>query len=139
MPTLTKLDSTFLEMAATIGKLSHARRNQVGCVVVKDGNVIAFGYNGTPSGWHNRCEDDNGASLPEVLHAEANAIAKLARGHSSSEGATLYTTLSPCFECAKLIFQAGITRVVFAEPYRLANGRAMLANLGVEVVYFHGT
>lgn len=131
MPTQAELDFTYLDIARAIARLSKSKRNKVGAVLVRDGSVISEGYNGTPAGWSNTCEDADGATLPEVLHAEANAIAKIARSTQSSQGATLYTTLGPCLECAKLIHQAGITRVVYAEEYRDGAGIALLDALQV--------
>lgn len=128
-----RLDETYLKMAAVLGAMSRACRNKVGALVVLNRRIIAEGYNGTPSGWDNKCEDVNGDTLPEVLHAEANAIAKLACSTQSCEGATLYTTLAPCFECAKLIAQAKIKRVVWGEQYRDPSGLEFLRAFGVEV------
>ena len=107
----------------------------MGALVVKHGMIISDGYNGTPSGFENICEDDNGVTKPYVLHAEANAITKLARSSNNSEGATIYITASPCIECAKLIIQAGIQRVVYGEKYRLTDGIELLELAGIEVVY----
>ena len=111
------------------------KRRQVGALVVKDKMIISDGYNGTPSGFENICEDESGVTKPYVLHAEANAITKLARSGNNSEGSTLYVTASPCIECAKLIIQAGIRRVVYAEKYRLTDGVDLLTRAGVEVEY----
>ena len=107
----------------------------MGAIVVKDKTIISDGYNGTPSGFENVCEDENNLTKPYVLHAEANAITKLARSNNNSEGATLYVTASPCIECAKLIIQAGIKRVVYAEKYRLEDGLRLLEKANVEVVH----
>lgn len=131
MPSQSDLDFTYLDVARAMSKLSKARRNRVGAVIVSANRIISEGYNGTPTGWSNACEDEEGNTLPEVLHAEANAIAKIARSTQSSQGAALFTTLAPCFECAKLIHQAGITRVVYAEPYRDPSGLELLQQLGV--------
>lgn len=129
------LDSRYLRMAAIWAENSYCRRRQVGALIVKDKMIISDGYNGTPVGFENVCEDDNDHTLPYVLHAEANAITKVAQSNNSSRGATLYVTTSPCIECAKLIIQAGIRRVVFAQSYRLDDGVALLNRAGIEVVH----
>jgi dCMP deaminase len=129
-----RLDGRYLRMARIWAENSYCKRRQVGALVVKDKMIISDGYNGTPSGFENICEDDNGLTKPYVLHAEANAITKLARSHNNSEGATLYVTASPCIECAKLIIQSGIKRVVYGETYRLDDGIRLLQRAGVEVV-----
>jgi len=113
-----KIDSLYLRMAKVWSENSHCNRNKVGCLIVKDRQIISDGYNGTPSGFSNECEDCNNNTLPTVLHAEANAITKIAKSTNSAEGSTLYVTLSPCFDCAKLIIQAGIKRIVYSETYR---------------------
>ena len=125
----------YLEMARIWAKNSYCQRRQVGALVVKNNMIISDGYNGTPSGFENVCEDENGITKPYVLHAEANAITKLARSSNNSEGATIYITASPCIECAKLIIQAGIKRVVYGEKYRLTDGIELLERAGIEVVY----
>jgi dCMP deaminase len=130
-----KFDQRYLEMARIWAKNSYCTRRQVGALVVKNNMIISDGYNGTPSGFENVCEDDNGITKPYVLHAEANAITKLARSSNNSEGATIYITASPCIECAKLIIQAGIKRVVYGEKYRLTDGIELLDSAGIEVVY----
>ena len=130
-----KFDLRYLEMARIWAKNSYCTRRQVGALVVKNNMIISDGYNGTPSGFENVCEDDNGITKPYVLHAEANAITKLARSSNNSEGATIYITASPCIECAKLIIQAGIKRVVYGEKYRLTDGVDLLERAGIEVVY----
>lgn len=112
-------------------------RRQVGALVVKEGMIISDGYNGTPSGFENVCEDENNVTKPYVLHAEANAITKLARSSNNSEGSTIYITASPCIECAKLIIQAGIRRVVYSEKYRLTDGVDLLKRAGIEVIYLN--
>ena len=127
-----QFDKAYLAMAHSWSMLSRAKRLKVGCLVVKDGQVISNGYNGTPSGFSNECEL-NGETKPEVLHAESNAIAKLARSTSSSEGATLYCTHSPCFDCAKLIIQAGIKRVVYTKQYRCIDGIELLLSSGITI------
>ena len=128
-------DLRYLEMARIWAKNSYCTRRQVGALVVKNNMIISDGYNGTPSGFENVCEDDNGITKPYVLHAEANAITKLARSSNNSDGATIYITASPCIECAKLIIQAGIKRVVYVEKYRLTDGIELLQRAGIEVVY----
>ena len=129
------LDYRHLRMARIWAENSYCRRRQVGALVVKDKMIISDGYNGTPSGFENVCEDETGTTLPYVLHAEANAITKLARSSNNSDGATLYVTASPCIECAKLIIQSGIRRVVYAEKYRLTDGIDLLKKAGVKVEY----
>ena len=132
----TKFDRSYLEMAAVWAKNSYCTRRQVGAILVKDRMIISDGYNGTPAGFENVCEDENGVTKPYVLHAEANAITKVARSGNSSEGATLYITDSPCMECAKLIIQSGITRVVYAREYRIIDGVDLLRRAGIEVEKF---
>ena len=129
------VDYRYLRMARIWAENSYCKRRQVGALVVKDKMIISDGYNGTPSGFENICEDESGVTKPYVLHAEANAITKLARSGNNSEGSTLYVTASPCIECAKLIIQAGIRRVVYAEKYRLTDGIYLLTRAGVEVEY----
>ena len=130
-----QLDCRYVRMARIWAENSYCRRRQVGALVVKDKTVISDGYNGTPSGFENVCEDEGNVTKPYVLHAEANAITKLARSHNSSDGATMYITASPCIECAKLIIQAGIRRVVYSEKYRLDDGLNLLERAGIEVEY----
>ena len=132
----TKFHERYLEMARVWAKHSYCRRRQVGALIVKDRMIISDGYNGTPSGFENVCEDENGVTKPYVLHAEANAISKVAKSGNSSQGATLYITDSPCMECAKLIIQAGIKRVVYADEYRLTDGIDLLRRAGIECVKF---
>lgn len=129
------LDSRYLRMALTWAENSYCTRRQVGALLVKDKMIISDGFNGTPSGFDNVCEDDNDVTFPYVLHAEANAITKVARSNNSSEGSTLYVTASPCMECSKLIIQAGIKRVVFSELYRIHDGIDLLEKAGVECVH----
>lgn len=129
-----KRDYLYMRMAKTWSENSYCERRQVGAILVKDNMIISDGYNGTPSGFENKCEDDNNVSKPYVLHAEANAITKIARSHNSSEGATLYVTTSPCMECSKLIIQAGIKRVVYSEEYRICDGLDILRRAGIEVL-----
>ena len=131
------LDRRYLRMARIWAENSYCRRRQVGALVVKDKMIISDGYNGTPSGFENTCEDDNGLTKPYVLHAEANAITKLARSSNNSDGSTLYVTAAPCIECAKLIIQAGIRRVVYGEPYRIADGLQLLQRAGIDTVYLN--
>ena len=129
------LDCRYLRMAHIWAENSYCTRRKVGALVVKDKTIISDGYNGTPSGFENVCEDDNNVTKPYVLHAEANAITKLARSTNSGEGATLYVTASPCIECSKLIIQAGIRRVVYGEKYRLDDGIKLLNRAGVETEF----
>ncbi|MDE6273105.1 MAG: dCMP deaminase family protein [Muribaculaceae bacterium] len=129
------LDVRYLRMARIWSENSYCRRRQVGALIVKDKMIISDGYNGTPSGFDNVCESPEGQTFPYVLHAEANAITKVARSNNSSEGSTLYVTASPCMECAKLIIQAGIRRVVFSEMYRITDGLDLLKDAGVEILY----
>ncbi|PLX01983.1 MAG: CMP deaminase [Marinilabiliales bacterium] len=128
-----KFDKSYLEMAHVWAKNSYCIRRQVGALIVKDRMIISDGYNGTPSGFENICEDDAGITKSYVLHAEANAITKVAKSNNSSEGATLYITDSPCIECAKLIIQAGIKRVVFDRKYRITEGLDLLERAGIEL------
>ena len=132
----TKLDLRYLRMARIWAENSYCKRRQVGALVVKDKMIISDGYNGTPSGFENVCEDNN-VTKPYVLHAEANAITKLARSSNNSEGSTLYVTASPCIECAKLIIQSGIKRVVYAEKYRLDDGIKLMQRAGIKVEYLN--
>ena len=133
---MSKFDKRYLEMAQIWAKNSYCKRRQVGALIVTDRMIISDGYNGTPSGFENVCEDENGVTKPYVLHAEANAISKVAKSGNSSQGATLYITDSPCMECAKLIIQAGIKRVVYADEYRLTDGIDLLRRAGIECVKF---
>ena len=126
---------SYLRMARIWAENSYCQRRQVGALVVKDQRIISDGYNGTPSGFENQCEDEQGVTHPYVLHAEANAITKLARSSNNSDGATLYVTASPCIECAKLIIQAGIKRVVYGEKYRLDDGLNLLKKANIKVEY----
>ena len=130
-----QFDQRYLDMARIWAQNSYCQRRQVGALVVKDGMIISDGYNGTPSGFANVCEDDNNVTKPYVLHADATAITKLARSNNNSDGATIYITASPCIECAKLIIQSGIKRVVYGEKYRLTDGVDLLERAGIEVVY----
>lgn len=130
------LDKRYLRMARIWAENSYCERRKVGAIVVKDQMIISDGYNGTPSGFENVCEDEQtGLTKPYVLHAEANAITKVARSNNSSEGATLYVTASPCLECAKLIIQSGIRRVVFNELYRLSDGIDLMRRAGIECIH----
>ena len=140
---LDKWDNLYLEMAEAASKLSHASRKKVGAILVKDNNILSFGYNGTPSGCDNVCEewmpgvdygDGTWVTKREVLHAESNAISKVARSTQSSEGSTLYVTLSPCFECAKLIIQSGIKKVVYVDKYRDDSSIRFLTENNIEVI-----
>ena len=131
----TELDLRYLRMAHIWSENSYCKRRQVGALIVKDKMIISDGYNGTPSGFENVCEDENNQTLPYVLHAEANAITKKARSGNNSEKATLYVTDAPCIECSKLIIQAGIKRVIYSRNYRLEDGINLLRKAGVEVCY----
>lgn len=130
-----ELDKRYLRMAAIWAENSYCKRRQVGALIVKDKMIISDGYNGTPSGFENNCEDTAGLTKPYVLHAEANAITKIACSNNNSKDATLYVTASPCIECAKLIIQAGIKRIVYSEKYRLSDGIDLLERAKIEVVY----
>lgn len=130
-----KKDQLYMRMARVWAENSYCQRRQVGALLVKNQMIISDGYNGTPSGFENNCEDENNVSKPYVLHAEANAITKVARSNNSSDGATLYVTASPCIECSKLIIQSGIRRVVYGELYRLTDGIELLRRAGIEVKY----
>ena len=130
-----ELDSRYLRMARIWSENSYCQRRRVGALIVKDKRIISDGYNGTPSGFENVCEDEDHLTKPYVLHAEANAITKKARSNNNSDGSTLYVTDSPCVECSKLIIQAGIRRVVYAREYRLTDGIELLRRAGIEVEY----
>lgn len=149
---MNKWDSLYIDIAKRVAQQSHAKRSQVGAVIVKDNNILSFGYNGTPSGMDNNCEEKVIDSMPgyngvftqlvtkkEVLHAESNAIAKMAKSTQSSDGASLYVTLSPCFECAKLIVQSGIKRVVYEEKYRDDSSITFLKQNNIEVQQYERT
>ena len=147
MPNQSQLDATYLDMARRWSTMSKAKRKKVGCLIVRGTQIISDGYNGTPSGFDNECEQfhpledyasNKMITKREVLHSESNALMKLARSHNSSEGATMYLTCSPCFDCAKLIIQAGISRVVYAEEYRKTDGIHLLkkANTIVEQINY---
>ena len=129
------LDVRYMRMAHIWAENSYCQRRKVGALIVKDKMIISDGYNGTPAGFENICEDEDGLTKPYVLHAEANAITKIARSNNNSDGATLYVTASPCIECAKLIVQAGIKRVIYSEKYRLTDGIDLLERAGVQVVH----
>lgn len=131
------LDCRYLRMARIWAENSYCQRRKVGALVVKDKMIISDGYNGTPSGFENICEDESNVTKPYVLHAEANAITKLARSSNNSEGSTLYVTAAPCIECAKLIIQAGIKRVVYGEKYRLDDGLKLLRKANIETIYLN--
>lgn len=133
----TLLDKRYLRMATIWAENSYCRRRKVGALLVKDKMIISDGFNGTPAGFENVCESEDGVTKPYVLHAEANAITKVARSNNSSEGSTLYITASPCLECSKLIIQAGIRRVVFNDLYRLSDGIELLKRAGVECVHIN--
>ncbi len=129
------LDKRYLRMASIWAENSYCQRRKVGAIIVKNQMIISDGYNGTPAGFENVCEDTGGVTKPYVLHAEANAITKVARSNNSSDGSTLYVTSSPCLECAKLIIQSGIRRVVFNDFYRLADGIELMRRAGIECVH----
>ena len=129
----SKFDHSYLQMAEVWAQNSYCKRRKVGALIVKDKMIISDGYNGTPSGFENICEDENGVTKPYVLHAEANAITQVAKSGNSSSGATLYVTASPCMECSKLIIQSGITRVVYRDAYRLMDGIELLKRAGIDV------
>lgn len=131
----SRLDLRYLRMARIWSENSYCVRRKVGALLVKDKMIISDGYNGTPSGFPNVCENDEGTTLPYVLHAEANAITKVAKSYNSSEGSTLYVTDSPCIECSKLIIQAGISRVVYSKMYRTTEGLELLEKAGVKTEY----
>lgn len=128
-------DKRYLEMALIWACNSYCIRRQVGALIVKEKMIISDGYNGTPSGFENVCEDEDNVTKPYVLHAEANAITKVAKSHNSSENSTLYVTTSPCMECAKLIIQSGIKRVVYCNRYHKTDGLDLLKRAGIELVY----
>ncbi len=130
-----ELDKRYLQMAEIWSKNSYCKRRQVGAIIVKEKMIISDGYNGTPEGFENICEDENNMTKPYVLHAEANAITKVAKSNNSSEGATLYVTSSPCMECAKLIIQSGIKRVVYSDLYRQNDGVELLQKAGIEITF----
>ncbi len=129
------LDRRYLRMATIWAENSYCVRRQVGAILVKDDMIISDGYNGTPSGMENVCEDEDGLTKPYVLHAEANAITKVARSNNSSQDSTLYVTASPCMECSKLIIQAGVKRVVFHDLYRITDGLDLMRQVGIEIVH----
>lgn len=130
-----KLHIKYLRMAQIWAENSYCQRRKVGALVVKDKMIISDGYNGTPEGFENICEDENNVTKPYVLHAEANAITKLAKSNNNSQGATIYITASPCIECAKLIIQAGIKKVIYAEKYRIEDGIELLKRANIETIY----
>ena len=129
------LDVRYMRMARIWAENSYCKRRRDGALIVKDKMIISDGYNGTPSGFENVCEDENNVTKPYVLHAEANAITKIARSGNNSDGATLYVTTSPCIECAKLIIQAGIRRVIYGEKYRIEDGINLLKRANIDVEY----
>lgn len=131
------LDKRYLRMARIWAENSYCQRRQVGAIIVKNQMIISDGYNGTPAGFENVCEDESGITKPYVLHAEANALTKVARSNNSSDGATLYVTASPCLECSKLIIQSGIKRVVYNELYRITDGIDLLTRAGIECIHIN--
>lgn len=132
-----QFDRRYLEMAQIWSQNSYCKRRQVGALIVRSRMIISDGYNGTPAGFENNCEDDDFKTKPYVLHAEANAITKVAKSNNSSEGATLYVTTSPCLECSKLIIQSGIKRVVFSQKYRNEDGLRILERANIQVVHIN--
>jgi dCMP deaminase len=133
MGNILETDSFYMSIVNVVSQRSHATRKKVGAIIVKDKNIISFGWNGTPTGYPNQCEDSSGKTLSIVIHAEANAICKAAKGGGNLEGATLYVTLSPCIECSKLIIQSGIKRVIFSEIYRDIAPLKLLKKSGIKV------
>jgi dCMP deaminase len=133
----SKYIDAFMDTAERFGKLSSCNRLHVGAIIVKDGRIISIGYNGMPSGWDNCCEDEEGKTKPEVLHAESNAIAKLARSPESGVDATIFVTHQPCIDCAKLIYQSGITNVYYKNPYRNEDGVKFLLRSGIKVTKYN--
>ena len=131
------LDSRYMRMARIWAENSYCERRKVGALIVKENMIISDGFNGTPAGFENVCEDEDGLTKPYVLHAEANAITKIARSNNNSNGATMYVTTSPCIECAKLIIQAGIKRVIYGREYRLTDGIDLLRRANIEVIYLN--
>jgi dCMP deaminase len=129
-----QFDKSYLAMAGVWAENSYCQRRKVGALIVKDRMIISDGYNGTPCGFENVCEDENGFTKPYVLHAEANAITKVAKSNNSSDGATLYVTAAPCVECAKLIIQSGIKRVVYRDSYRITDGLELMERAGIEIL-----
>ncbi|MBE6225591.1 MAG: dCMP deaminase family protein [Bacteroidales bacterium] len=129
-----QFDKSYLTMAGVWAENSYCQRRKVGALIVKDRMIISDGYNGTPCGFENVCEDENGITKPYVLHAEANAITKVAKSNNSSDGATLYVTAAPCVECAKLIIQSGIKRVVYRDSYRITDGLELMERAGIELL-----
>ena len=138
MDTRPDWDHYFMEIARVVSKRSTCLRRSVGAVIVKNRQIVATGYNGTPSGFENICEDENGHTKPYVLHAEANAITKVAKSANNCDGSTLYITAAPCIECSKLIIQAGIRRVVYSDDYRSEEGLDLLRRVGIECVQIPG-
>lgn len=130
------IDTMYMTIAEIMSKRSYCIRKKVGCVIIKDNMIISDGYNGTPTGFENVCEDENGNTKQFVLHAEANALTKLAKSTNSSTNATLYVTMSPCYECSKLIIQTGIKKVIFKEKYRIEDGLDLLKKAGIEVIQY---
>lgn len=130
-----RYDRLFMDMAIRVSAMSYAQRNKVGSVLEKGGRIISMGWNGTPSGFDNTCEDENNITKPEVIHAEMNLISKLAKSTDSGEGSTMYVTLSPCVQCAKLIIQSGISKVVYDTPYRDLGGVELLLKAKIEVIH----
>ena len=128
-----KFEKMYMEIAETVSKMSYAKRLQVGAIVVKDNRIISIGYNGTPAGWDNNCEDENNKTKPEVIHAEANSIMKLASSNESGKGSIMFLTHAPCIDCAKLIYGSGITQVYYKHKYRDQSGVEFLKKCNVIV------
>lgn len=137
-PKQLKLDTMYIDIAERISQMSYAKRKKVGGVLVRDNNIISFGWNGMPSGYDNCCENDNNETKPEVLHAELNLFSKLAKSSQASLNSTLYLTLSPCMECAKLIIQSDVSRVVYRDEYRIMNGAYFLHDAGIQIERYIG-
>lgn len=128
-----QIEHSYMAMAYAVALRSYAKKRQVGAIAVKDGNLISMGYNGTPQGWSNQCEDSNNKTFPYVLHAEANLVAKLAKSTVSSNGCVVFTTTAPCFDCAKLLYQAGVARVVYDEDFKNEDGVNFLKKCNIEI------
>lgn len=131
-----RMHTFYMDIAKRASELSYANRSKVGAVLVKDNNILSFSWNGNPTGFDNKCEDINGNTLPTVVHAESNIFSKMSISNSSSKGSTLYCTLSPCFDCSKLIIQSGVKKVIYLEEYRIKDSIDFLKKAGIEVVRF---
>ncbi len=133
---MDKFDTLYMDMAVRVSKMSYAIRKKVGAILVKDNNIISFGWNGTPSNFDNKCEDENNNTIPELIHAEFNIIAKAAKMGICINNSTLYVTLSPCFECSKLLIQSGIKKIIYLEKYRINEAIAFLKKANIEVIRY---